>query len=411
MIGDSSLVALSEAAHGDAEPLEFRNRLFEYLVHEKSFTAIAIESGIVESRRVHDYVRGGDGDPASTMSDGISWTFDRYSQNAALVRWLREYNADPRHARKVNFYGFDVSGSPGIPRAKRGMDTALTETLRYIARVDPAAGTVLRAKLNSLSERLQFGVHCPLDARSYAGLSSDERDELTAAIADLLALLGRREADYVAASTVSDYEWAYRAAVGACQTDRWLRQIPMGWQPMSEPLEFPDKRLEFFSVANDVRDRAQADNLEWIVEREGPRGKVLIFGHRYHLSAAPVKAKWSAPGNGGGRKPQQVLGTYLRRRFGDRLVIIGSLAGGTDADSGAIKQTFAHPVPKSMDALARDLAVPFFLLDLRAAPPQVTQWLEQEHELTDDDDTFELELGKAFDVLLYIDRVTPACSV
>jgi len=56
---------LSEGVHGAAEPLEFRNRVLQYLVEAKAFTAIAIESGIVESRTVHDYVRGG---PATSVA-------------------------------------------------------------------------------------------------------------------------------------------------------------------------------------------------------------------------------------------------------------------------------------------------------------------------------------------------------
>src|SRR3569833_790876 len=50
MIGDAPLVATSEAVHMGAEPLEFRNRLFQYLVEKKRFTAIALESGIVDGR-------------------------------------------------------------------------------------------------------------------------------------------------------------------------------------------------------------------------------------------------------------------------------------------------------------------------------------------------------------------------
>ena len=123
MIGNATVVALSEAVHGAAEPLEFRNRMIEYLVEEKGFTAIAIESGIVESRIVHEYVLGGPGDLSAVLAEGISWTMDQLLQNHALVRWLRRYNADVRLARKVNFYGFDVPGSPGNPTPNRGMDS------------------------------------------------------------------------------------------------------------------------------------------------------------------------------------------------------------------------------------------------------------------------------------------------
>ncbi len=72
MIGDATVVGLSEAVHGGAEPLKFRNRLFEYLVQEKGFTAIALESGIVEGRTVHDYVQAGTGSLAVSVAEGIS---------------------------------------------------------------------------------------------------------------------------------------------------------------------------------------------------------------------------------------------------------------------------------------------------------------------------------------------------
>src|SRR6476619_1818927 len=85
MIGNATVVAISEGVHAGAEPLEFRNRLFQYLVQEMGFTAIAIESGISESRQVHDYVLGGSGELKDVLTRGLTWTFDRLPQNAALV--------------------------------------------------------------------------------------------------------------------------------------------------------------------------------------------------------------------------------------------------------------------------------------------------------------------------------------
>ena len=113
MIGSARIVALSEAVHDGAEPLAFRNQLLKLLVEDLGFTAIAIESGFTEGQGVHDYVLGGAGDLKTVMQKGFSWTFDRLPQNEALVRWLREYNADPRHTRKVNFYGYDVPRKSG----------------------------------------------------------------------------------------------------------------------------------------------------------------------------------------------------------------------------------------------------------------------------------------------------------
>jgi erythromycin esterase len=415
MIGNATVVALSEGVHGSAEPLEFRNRVLQYLVEQKGFTAIVIEAGSVESRKVHDYVRVGAGDLATVVAEGFSWTFDELPQNRALVLWLKEYNADPRHPRKVNFYGFDVPGSPGNPSANRGLESALTEALQYLARVDSTATAAFHTRLDSLLTNLRFDLRRPADAPGYDRLSATERDALTAAIADLIALLERREAHYMESSSVSDYEWAYRAAVGARQADEWLRQVPLGWRPVSGQLKFPSEEVKFLSAATDVRDRAQADNLDWIVRQEGPLGKILIYAHRYHLSTTPVKASWWLP-DGAAEHPQAVTGTYLRRRFGKQLLTIGNLIGKGEVNCAGFKccagpaQILPPASSESIDGLAGELEVPRFLLDLRAAPVSVAHWLDQEHELGQGHDVLKLAVGRAFDVLFYLDSVSPACG-
>lgn len=401
MVGDKTIVALSEAAHGAAEPLEFRNRVLQYLVEQQGFTAIALESGIVESRAVHDYVQG-DGDLSTALAEGISWTFDRLPQNRTLVRWLKEYNADPRHVRKINFYGFDVSGSPGEPRANRGLNTALAAVLQYLASVDIAAATAFHDRLDAFLPSVRFEFDRPAAARGYDQLSHAERDAVTSTVADLVTLFERQEVRYRAASAAIDYEWGYRAAIGARQVDAWLREIPLDWQPSSGPITFPSEQTKFFPMATDIRDRAQADNIAWIIEQEGSLGKVLVYGHQYHLSKTPVKTSWAGPGE------QAPMGTYLRRRFGERLLTIGNLIGTGEIDGEAGKRTLKEPLPESIDALARDAGAELFLLDLRAAPAKVADWLGQEHLIGHGQDALKLPVGRAFDVLFYIDAVTPA---
>ena len=45
-----------EAMHDTHEHLAFRNRLFEFLVEQMGFTAIAVETGYSESVAADDYV-------------------------------------------------------------------------------------------------------------------------------------------------------------------------------------------------------------------------------------------------------------------------------------------------------------------------------------------------------------------
>jgi erythromycin esterase len=173
MIGDATIVGLSEGVHGGAEPLAFRNRLFRYLVEELGFDAIAIESGIIESRLIHDYVAEGQGDFEAVVQQGLSWTFDTYPQNRELIRWMKDYNSKlPSSGRKLQFFGFDVAGSPGNPSAIRGPETALDESLRYLGEVDPHEVASIRSRAGAFLTNGMSG---------YQQLDAPRRDVLTAA--------------------------------------------------------------------------------------------------------------------------------------------------------------------------------------------------------------------------------------
>src|SRR5215831_19485379 len=222
IVGNARVVAVGEGFHATAEGLSFRNRLFRYLVENLGFRVIAIESGIIEGRVVHDYVTGASGDIGTVMRQGISWGFDRFPQNEALVKWMREWNVNPRHQQKLEFFGFDVPGSAGNPFARRDVRTALEETLNYLARVDPMNEQMFRERLASVWPRIRM-----VPDAAYTQLSEAERDHLTAVIADLVSLMEKQEAAYTRATSSTEYQWSYRNAIGARQADTLLRTMPI----------------------------------------------------------------------------------------------------------------------------------------------------------------------------------------
>lgn len=121
------------------------------------------------------------------------------------------------------------------------------------------------------------------------------RIHFSTAIADLIELFQSRKARYTAASTAEDFEWAYRAAIGARQTDTVLRvEIPAGRAPsMMERVD---------TGFTNGRERIQADNIGWVIEREGRAGKVLLFANTVHLTATPLVARF-IPVDGGDARP------------------------------------------------------------------------------------------------------------
>jgi erythromycin esterase len=207
MIGDAKIVGLSEGAHAAAEPLIFRNRLFKHLVEHMGFDAIALESGIVESRVLNDYVTRGSGDFEAILPNGFSNGFDTFRQNGALIRWLRDHNARlPPGAAKVQIFGLDVPGSPGNFDAARGPDTALLTALEYLRAVDAQAAADLQSRVGAFLPVLK-GIN------GYGDLKEPARDSLTAAVADLVSLMERQRSNYIGRSSKDDFDWAVRAAI------------------------------------------------------------------------------------------------------------------------------------------------------------------------------------------------------
>lgn len=393
MIGDAKIVGLSEGIHAAAEPLSFRNRLFKHLVEHKGFTAIGLESGIVEGRVLNDYVTEGKGQLDTVLKEGLSTGSDTFRQNGELIRWMRNYNEHlPRGASKVQIFGLDVPGSPGNPDAGRRPDTALRTSLDYLRVVDPDAATDMQARVETFFPLLR-------DTAGYGTLSQSERDTLTASIEDLVSLMQRQQLAYVAKSSKDEYEWAERTAIGARQTDTWFRRMPLGWKL--------GDGFEWTQYSQQVRDRVMADNLDWVLHRLGPGARVLVYAAIGHLASTPVY-------NLDHRVHELIgTGTYLRTRYGTDFVDILNLVF-----NGEIKYCSARPrtlmplkpAPETaVENLFAALNVPQFVLDLRHAPARVSAWLHDNHDHWNGFGRQQFATADAFDVVYYVSPVTSAC--
>ena len=384
MIGAARVVALGEPAHGAHEALAFRNRLFQYLVRELGFTAIAVESGLPESRRIFDLVTGGAGNIEQIVRESFTWGFGAFQENEELVRWIREYNAHIGHRRKVHFYGIDLNlgGQGGFTPTPVALDQALS----YLARVDLPSSRRLRVAFQPYWDRLSNAGSSPF--------LPTEHDAMSAAVDDLIALLEREQLAFVAATSEADYDWAHRTAVVARQADRVFR----AWPTEMSTGEIPPAAWQ----AAGARDAAMADNARWVLDQEGSSGRVLVFAHNAHVkNAATEGGIWSAF-----ERPPNAMGQYLRSSLGNDLLIIGM----SSAQNGVGFPT-APLDSRSIDAALTSVGLPRFLLDLRASRSDttVTAWLAERRALRANFTTFlMLSPNSAFDVLFFVDSLTKA---
>jgi erythromycin esterase len=375
--GSARVVALGEPVHGAHEPLAFRNCLFRYLVEKQGFTAIALESGLHESRRLHDYAAGGRGDVRDVARRGFTWGFWRYPENIELLEWVRAYNLDPQHTRKVAVYGIDVSGGDADGAWARARIT-LDDGLAYLARAAPARSARVRTDI------APFLGH--FSAPAYRALSGKERTALRRSLVRVLEIFDSNRAVLLAASSRKDFDWARQNIVAAQQL-----------QVLFEVSETPDpggRLLPGEYRADAAREAAMADNAMWALHREGPEGRILFFAHNGHIMNARTRGGiWSVYA-----KPPAAMGFHLRRALGRDLLIIAASSPTRGEGAGG---------PGEIDTALARVGRERFLVDIHSATGLPAQWLSREKHLSANYTTESLVCPRqAFDLLIFFDRLT-----
>ncbi len=396
MLGDARIVAISESNHGVREQMLFRNRLFRYLVENQGFEAIVLESGLVESKVLNDYVLGNTAAASIRFELGFSNGFDQFQQNWNLVEWLREYNLQlPEDARKIQIFGMDVSGSPYQNDASRNPDTPLRFALSYLGSVDTDSAAFY-------SEKFERFLPVLADIFDYGQLTTDERNLLTASIFDLQSFMQRRRIQFSEVSGEYEYAWGLQAAVAAGQIDDWFRQIPLGWTP--------DDGFGWNDVSQETRDRVMFDNLQWVLGQVDSQARVVVFASVGHMASVPIYLPED------GRNDMKIpFGHYARSKYGENFVNLLNLAVGGSNEfcflpvEERTPREFGPPPAGSAEDLFTLANKNHYFIDLRNAPEPVQSWLEQDKEHWNGGGSWAFPTLPAFDIVHYMRPNSPDC--
>ncbi len=399
IVGGAHVVAFGEPIHGGHEPLAMRNRLIRYGVTRLGFTAVALETCLSSSKRLYDYVLGRNTETDSGLKEAFCYGFGDLPENLELIRWLRTYNAAQPPARRVRFYGIDLSGQY-FPYAYRSVEAVLG----FLDRADPNLGREVRK---------QYADVIPVfRADRYTKLTPAEKNTITGSIQDLVALIQRERSPLTAVTSPDDYEWALRYAVNAAQDDAFLRSLPPEWNHdlllKSRGKVQADERFDHNA---EMREVAIADNVLWVQQRECGRGKVLFFAHDEHVQtdlgvlgspSQPTAGPWSRI---------RCAGSYLRSALGPDLVVIGTYFGhGIDFPAATVPPP---PDAHGMEDLFATLSIPRFIMDLRELPISgpLHEWFQLPHASLisgSGEGAYTIVPLRAFDAILFIDTITPS---
>ncbi len=378
VIGGARVVALGEATHGTREFSQFKHRMVEFLVSEMGFTVFGIEATMPEAFDINEYLLTGRGDPQKALAGLYFWTWDT-EEILEMILWMRRYNEDPRHERKVKFFGFDMQ-SP---------QRAVKVVLNYLRRVDASQADEIR--------RLLFILANPLTVQDFRYLPEQKKKEIADCIATLQTHFEEHKSGFVERTNLKEWAFARQHA-----------------QILAQFIEM--EHSDFWSSG--IRDRAMAENIQWIMEQEGPDTKIVVWAHNGHVTAI-----WPPGGSG------EPMGGLLRKRFRLDLVVFGFTfhQGSFQALEAPIPSTrglrtfTVGPTPAgSLDGVLAAAGLKMAAVDLRQVPkegpvaewfavPRITRSLGAVYSEEFSDEYMQSEpVTRMYDALIFVEKTTAA---
>jgi erythromycin esterase len=144
-----------------------------------------------------------------------------------------------------------------------------------------------------------------------------------------------------------------------------------------------------------------AENVAWILDHEPKGSKIVLWAHNGHVGKQPG-----------------AMGSYLAKRYGKELVILGFACHegrytAVKPGRGVVDDNLLQPsAPGSLEQHLHATGLPRLVLDLRKASKDAAEssWLRRPHEfrsigaLAVDRQFFPIVVPDAYDVLIYFDK-------
>jgi erythromycin esterase-like protein len=349
MIGDSRVVALGEAAHLNRDFYRVKHRMVEFLVNEMDFTVFAIEATFAGALELNDYIVNGNGTPESALA-ALVYRAWRTEAVLDMVKWMRQYNAT--HEKKVRFYGFD--DKPATRSAE-----AVSFYLRKTSGV------------KDYDQLLSSLMELSTAPRSWG----DRSKELGQATEQIKSLIRHLETQ--------------RPAPARPTSDEGIRN-QKEWSLAVRHARILLQNAELHGTASisegsALRDKHMAENARWIVDHE-EGAKTILWAANPHIGATPLSGS---------------MGYYLRRIYGNDMMVLGLLRNRKGREAGAFPGTF--------EAVLTQAGLEIAVIDLRSPTNgAASRYFNAARKL---DNGVSYVLPWTYDAILFIESTTSARPV
>jgi erythromycin esterase-like protein len=383
-IGAAKVVLLSEGFHNCEEMLRLQLALVKYLVREKGFTVVASESGLPESRYINEYIQGKPAIP-QLWEKGLAEMYSEWETGRALVEWLLEYNQ--LDTNQVDYVGVDIGGS------YKDWEFPFEQVFDYLDHVDAATGQQLKADLAPYFELMK-----PYAAYYYTTrVTPEQRDLMARLLDDLIQTFRKKQASYVAKSSLRDYEWILQAV----KAMRWAEQYYRSYQRVNDTTAHV---VPLHSGMNG-RELAMAENIKWLLSYKKD-AKIIVLNHVLHTKTATQY-------QGDFYQYFTPMGQFLKQELGEALFVIGMSYGGGQYWNGwqVPSRRRVDTIPESdslgLERILQTVATQDYYLHLKKPPLLSYKWLNTAINLRENDYQIVVQPIE-WDAYFFLQEVTPA---
>ncbi len=371
------VIGLGESTHGTREFFQMKHRLVRFLVTEMGYTAFAIEASNTACQPINDYILTGKGERATVLTGQgyMAWDTEEF---AAMLDWMRAYNQNVPDAKKVKFYGMDVLCCHGLGREK---------VLAYLQEYAP--GKV--AATESLFQMLAVE-----DEKWPTRLNQDTLQQAFIPLHALVSYFLANKEKLVSVSSLEEWK----------QTFRYLEVMEGGL--FANVNEIPAS----LSHLKQNRSESMAKNLFYLMDKEKPAAKFMVWAHNYHISTDTA---------------EKTTGHYLQERLGNNYYALGfDCKEGTfqsrvllpDGYWGELQADTIVTVQKRLSWYLSQFTKKNAFINLRAPVSHliVKKWLETpisvnsgwwKYRGADQNHEVRTLKGGYYDGIVYIERSTP----